>query len=548
MSEIVTAPFDYATLDAETRIVVQQRTGEIKERLRKVAEEIRAVGERLIEVRERIPGRQFTAWLAAEFEWSQTQAYRYISVAEQFRGADSSQIGKLSASALYALAAPSVPEEARQEALERAEQGERITHSTAQQIVAQHRPPPAPPPSDPLALVRAALERGDTKAAYAAARAAAGDDWGRAMAAVDARVEGRRLEEALALLEGAPPLSPFDRHVLERHGWQVTGATQYAQGEWCYEVIPPKTAGRAAPAPLWKSKAGITAIIRAEDDAPPDEPPATVEPAIDAEAWRLLSERASVIGARMLGYGTETVLIEPDGTKSRYPVGGELSLADRVAHLERAAEGLPAPAPPADAVVADDMDDPAEGSDAFDLALAQIRAAVAVILDQLLSEAELRLFARLFGGVEHYERAWRAPLSDVRAGLMDVVEEFADGALDDADALPYLRELGVTAFDEPDEAPADVSVAESLAGIGVAPAEPEDAPAPTGLAKLIAEIAALEGAAASYTPARVRGEAELLDRELQDYAEVLSDAQYEDLAARVSKLRRYGQEQRKGAA
>jgi predicted transcriptional regulator len=43
-------------------------------------------------------------------------------------------------SALYLLAAPSTPDEAVAEALERAESGEQITHAEAKSIVAAHRP------------------------------------------------------------------------------------------------------------------------------------------------------------------------------------------------------------------------------------------------------------------------------------------------------------------------------------------------------------------------------------------------------------------------
>jgi hypothetical protein len=72
---------------------------------------------------------------------------------------------------------------------------------------------PAPPPAaaNPLTAVADALRRGDTPAAYAAARAA-GQASGRAFAAIDARVDGRPIEEALALLDApvpAPALSAF---------------------------------------------------------------------------------------------------------------------------------------------------------------------------------------------------------------------------------------------------------------------------------------------------------------------------------------------------
>ena len=42
--------FDYDLLDSETRIVVKQKTGEIRERTKRAADDIVAIGERLIEV------------------------------------------------------------------------------------------------------------------------------------------------------------------------------------------------------------------------------------------------------------------------------------------------------------------------------------------------------------------------------------------------------------------------------------------------------------------------------------------------------------------
>ena len=46
-------------------------------------------------------------------------------------------------SALYMLAAPSTPESARDEVLQRAESGERITFSTAQEVIQEHKLTPS---------------------------------------------------------------------------------------------------------------------------------------------------------------------------------------------------------------------------------------------------------------------------------------------------------------------------------------------------------------------------------------------------------------------
>lgn len=131
--------FDYTQLDSETRIVVQQRTGEIKVLMRRTAQGIIEIGEKLIEVKSRLPHGAFGRWLESEFEWGTAQAARFMQVAERFGGGEIYQIDKFAPSALYLLAAPSTPDEVRAEAISRAEAGERITHQVAQEMAAVHR-------------------------------------------------------------------------------------------------------------------------------------------------------------------------------------------------------------------------------------------------------------------------------------------------------------------------------------------------------------------------------------------------------------------------
>ena len=131
--------FDYATLDSETRIVVQQRTSEIKALMRRAAQDIIDIGQKLIEVKARLPHGEFGGWLVAEFEWSQDTANNFMRVATRF--GDNPIISEFAPSALYLLAAPSTPEPARHEAIERATAGEPITFSAAREIVNGHRTP-----------------------------------------------------------------------------------------------------------------------------------------------------------------------------------------------------------------------------------------------------------------------------------------------------------------------------------------------------------------------------------------------------------------------
>jgi len=143
MSDILpAAAFDYTALDAETRIVVQQRTGEIRTIAHRTATDIVEIGAKLIEVKAKLGHGKFGQWLVAEFAWEERTALRFMQVAERFQNR---QIVGFAPSALYLLASPSAPDEARNEALQRAATGERIGVPQAKAIVDAHKPPAAQP-------------------------------------------------------------------------------------------------------------------------------------------------------------------------------------------------------------------------------------------------------------------------------------------------------------------------------------------------------------------------------------------------------------------
>lgn len=134
--------FDYASLEPTTRDDVRRMTGEIRERIKRAASDIFAIGERLIAIKTRLGHGHFGAWLRDEFDWDERTAQRYMAVAERFKSDTVSDL-RFGTKALYALSAPTVPEAARVEAVTRAEAGEEITHKTAQELIAKHRPQPA---------------------------------------------------------------------------------------------------------------------------------------------------------------------------------------------------------------------------------------------------------------------------------------------------------------------------------------------------------------------------------------------------------------------
>ncbi len=134
--EIITV-FDYAQLDTETRIVVQQRAGEIKSLIRRSVSDIVEVGQKLSEVRDKLSHNKqggFKGWLESELKWSYETALNFIRVSDWAANNVNFTELAIAPSAMYLLAGPSVPDEARQEAIDRAKAGETITHKKAKGI------------------------------------------------------------------------------------------------------------------------------------------------------------------------------------------------------------------------------------------------------------------------------------------------------------------------------------------------------------------------------------------------------------------------------
>jgi hypothetical protein len=145
MTETATAeplkrPFDYNALDPETRIVVQQRTSEIKSLMKRNAQDIVEIGQKLIEIKLRLGHGNWGDWLAGEFDWNQFTAERFMNVARTF--GNNPQIVDFAPSALYLLAAPSTPEAVREEAIALAQAGETITYSKATELKQKSAPKP----------------------------------------------------------------------------------------------------------------------------------------------------------------------------------------------------------------------------------------------------------------------------------------------------------------------------------------------------------------------------------------------------------------------
>ena len=127
--------FDYNGLESDTQTLVQQHTQEIKDNLRETNSIIWGIGRNLSEIRNLLKPRCFKVWLESEFRWSRPTAYNYINVYKAFPSGLTIRHLPIDPTALYRLAAPSTPESARLEAVERADSGERITLKAAKSII-----------------------------------------------------------------------------------------------------------------------------------------------------------------------------------------------------------------------------------------------------------------------------------------------------------------------------------------------------------------------------------------------------------------------------
>ncbi len=132
----VVVGFNYDLLEATVAEKVRHCTDRIREKVKKTVQDIIEVGDELLTVKEALEHGQFGPWLKAEFGWSERTAQNFMSVAERFNSAKIADL-RIQPSAAYFLAAPSVSDEARQVAVEKAEAGEEITFAAAREIVAQ---------------------------------------------------------------------------------------------------------------------------------------------------------------------------------------------------------------------------------------------------------------------------------------------------------------------------------------------------------------------------------------------------------------------------
>jgi hypothetical protein len=117
------------------------------------------IGRRLTKARDDVGHGNWLQWLTREFSWSDRTALNFMRVYELSRLSEKFSDLSIPMSALYLLARPSTPDEVREQVIERAEAGERITVAAVKEAVEQaatdlpappvENDPPAPRPRKP---------------------------------------------------------------------------------------------------------------------------------------------------------------------------------------------------------------------------------------------------------------------------------------------------------------------------------------------------------------------------------------------------------------
>lgn len=122
----------------ELELTLPQRAQRIRDLVGTARLCIIEIGRELIAAKKLVVHGEWLPWIDREFGWDDVTASRYMKVARAFQNLQREEFAGLTidATALYALSAPDVPQEARDEAIERAAGGEQISKADADKMVA----------------------------------------------------------------------------------------------------------------------------------------------------------------------------------------------------------------------------------------------------------------------------------------------------------------------------------------------------------------------------------------------------------------------------
>lgn len=130
--------FDYAVLDADTRMYVYEREQAIHRAARRSAKDIVEIGQLLTEAKDKLKHGQFRKWIDKCFGWSYEHAVNFMRVYQHFKNVNFTDL-IIDISALFVIAAPRASQPVREEVIRRAEAGEKITYGVAKQVLEEEK-------------------------------------------------------------------------------------------------------------------------------------------------------------------------------------------------------------------------------------------------------------------------------------------------------------------------------------------------------------------------------------------------------------------------
>jgi len=119
--------------------ILAEHAAEIRRRGKRVVADVIEIGRRLTEAKKIAGPGNWLPWLDREFGWSEDTAERFIRLAALANEIPQVAEYDIPISGLYLLAAPSTPEQAREQIIARAENGEAISVGTVKQTIAKTR-------------------------------------------------------------------------------------------------------------------------------------------------------------------------------------------------------------------------------------------------------------------------------------------------------------------------------------------------------------------------------------------------------------------------
>jgi antitoxin (DNA-binding transcriptional repressor) of toxin-antitoxin stability system len=129
-----------STAVTTNKILVEHATA-IRTAAKRTVKDIVEIGWRLTEAKKLVGHGNWLPWLEREFGWTEQTALNFMRLHELGQSNSKRVLDlNLPVSSLYLLAAPSTPEEARNEVIERVEAGEPVTVAEVKETIGRARP------------------------------------------------------------------------------------------------------------------------------------------------------------------------------------------------------------------------------------------------------------------------------------------------------------------------------------------------------------------------------------------------------------------------